>query len=733
MQGLLDLLWRNQDSRCSVFIIYNSEFIFAIAPYPESRSTNMLIKGFELLLQEYRTRRLARFTAWVLAYGAALWVADRFTRASGGVPGLLWVVFWVCALISGVYYLIRVSRFIRTLLLWRLQRRLVVAYVLIGVVPISLILLLVFLGAYIINGQFAAYLVVLRLRDHFDEIEQVNRVVLHQARYGGEKSPPAMLERIRNFYVTELVDYTKSYPGLVITLHLGDVTRSFFLDGKPAENPAVVPSWVKGQEYANIVADGGQLALRSVERIGTPAGDLTLVLSQPFTPQLLDLVGEGIGPVGVATPRRAKPHEPTNSQISVGSSADPNVLSTLMNSNSVKLPEPANPFDFKVFGASSLDPIVWGGDKEEKAGAPAFVYVSSRIFALNSQLLATLGDLSQAYVLLFKAVAIIFLIIEGAALLVGVRMTRSMTRTVDTLYDATERVKAGDFSYRTHFPYHDQLTALGGAFDSMTASVERLMQESQERLRLQSELDIAREVQSQLFPQSAPRVPGLDLYGVCKAARSVSGDYYDFLKLDEYRVGLVLGDVSGKGISAALLMAAIQSALRAQFYNGSAGGQSSTLTPFSTARVVDRLNRQIYANTPLEKYVTLFFAVYDARTRNLSYTNAGQLAPILFRDDKIERLRTGGTVVGLFPSVNYEVGEIRLEPNDLLLAYTDGITEPENTYGEEFGESRLLEVARRMLSASPEVLATEIYRSVDEWTGSPELQDDMTLLLARGW
>jgi sigma-B regulation protein RsbU (phosphoserine phosphatase) len=694
----------------------------------------MLTKGFELLLQEYRTRRLTRFTAWVLAYGAALEVADRFTRASGGVPGLLWFVFWVCALVSGVYYLIRLGQFIRTRLLWRLNRRLVVAYVFVAFVPILLILALVVIGAYIINGQFAAYLVVHRLRDHFDEIEQVNRVVLHEARYGGEKSPPVLLERIQRFYVTEMVDYTKSYPGLVITLHLGNVTRSFSLDGKPAENPAVVPSWVKGQEYANIVADGGQLALRSVERIGTPAGDLTLVLSQPFTPGLLDLVGEGIGPVDVVLTKQVDSRAAARAKVVFNAGSEgAYVPGNSIHSQSVKLPDPTNIFDFSVFGASSLNPIVWAGDKEEKAGAPAFVLVDSRIFALNSRLLATLGDFSEIYVFAFKFVAIIFLLIEGAAFLIGVRMTRSMTRTVDTLYDATERVKAGDFSYRTDFPPHDQLTALGEAFDSMTASVERLMQESQERLRLQNELDIAREVQRQLFPQSVPRVPGLDLYGVCKAARSVSGDYYDFLKLDEYRVGLVLGDVSGKGISAALLMAGIQSALRAQFYNGAGGDISSTLAQFSTARVVDRLNRQIYANTPLEKYVTFFFAVYDARTRNLSYTNAGHLPPILFRDGKIERLRTGGTVVGLFPSAKYEVGEIRLEPNDLLLAYTDGITEPENTYGEEFGESRLLEVARRMLSAPSEALVTEIYRSVDEWTGSPELQDDMTLVLARGW
>jgi sigma-B regulation protein RsbU (phosphoserine phosphatase) len=211
----------------------------------------------------------------------------------------------------------------------------------------------------------------------------------------------------------------------------------------------------------------------------------------------------------------------------------------------------------------------------------------------------------------------------------------------------------------------------------------------------------------------------------------VSGDYYDFLKLDEHRVGLVLGDVSGKGISAALLMAAIQSALRAQLYNGFAGALGSGFGKLSTAQVVDRLNRQLYANTPLEKYVTFFFAIYDAETRKLSYTNAGHLPPILFHNGKVDRLRIGGTVVGLFPAMKYEVGEIRLEPNDLLLAYTDGITEPENTYGEQFGEERLLDVARRMAGASPEVLANTIYHTVDEWTGSPELQDDMTLLLAR--
>lgn len=684
-----------------------------------------------ILLQEYQTHRMARFTTWVLAYGAALRIADWLTRGSGGVPGVLWFFFWICALVSGFYYLGRLFGYVRDRVLWRLRRRLVVAYIFMAFVPILLILAMVLIGTFIINGQFAAFLVVLKLRDHFDEIEQVNRVALDEARFTHEKSPPAMLARIQKFYVTEMVEHAKSYPGLTITLRLGDTARAFLLNGEPVTDPVTLPTWLQGEEFAGVVIDNGQIALRSVERAQTTAGRLTVVLSQPFTPELLDLVGEGIGPVGVLTTKRAEPNQKLPPGISIRTSKGLFVNTSTVHSKSVKLPEPENFLDFTVGGVSSLDPILWGGEREETAVSPALVGVASRIMALNGRLLATMGDFSKPLVVIFKVVAIVFLLIEGAALIIGVRLTRSITGTVDKLYDATERVKKGDFSHRVQIPPHDQLTALGEAFDSMTTSVERLLKESKERMRLQSELDIAREVQNQLFPQAAPQVPGLKLYGVCKAARSVSGDYYDFLKLDEHRVGLVLGDVSGKGISAALLMAGIQSALRAQFYNGFAAGERSARAPLSTAQVVDRLNRQIYENTPLEKYVTFFFAVYDARTRQLSYTNGGQLAPMLFRGNKIERLRVGGTVVGLFPSVTYQEGTVQLEPGDLLMAFTDGITEPENIYGEEFGESRVLEVTQRALGASPEIMAEEIYRSVNEWTGSPELQDDMTLVLAQ--
>jgi sigma-B regulation protein RsbU (phosphoserine phosphatase) len=691
----------------------------------------MLTALLKVLLREYRTHRMARFAVWVLAYGAALWSVDRL---SSGAPTALWALFWLAAITCGVYYLGRLLGIIRRHLLWRLRRRLIVTYVFIAFVPFVLIVFLVLIGIFILSGQFAALLVTSNLHEHFDELQQVNRAVAHEAHLNDISRAEQALDRLQNFYVKELEQHAVNYPGLEVTLRVGPQVRAFRLDGTKIQSPLTVPAWFHQQEFAGIVMDGGQLTLRSIERGSTAAGSLVAILSQPFTPELLDMVGEGVGPVGVMTTRPAQSEAPPQSsefQLRVSTPRGAYDQSASINSRRIRLPEPASWFDFTVHGASSLDPVSWQGETQQKLAAPAFVYVSSRVMALNRRLLETLGEYSQIYVFLFKAVAVIFLIIEVIAAFIGFRLTRSITHTVDKLYGATERVKRGDFSYRLRVPSNDQISALGEAFDSMTASVERLLRESEEKLRLESELEIAREVQAQLFPRSAPEIPGLVLYGVCKAARTVSGDYYDFLKLGDNRVCLVLGDVSGKGISAALLMAAIQSALRAQFYDGLAPVSGPPTSALSTAAVVGRLNLQLYESTPREKYVTFFFAVYDAATRILTYTNAGHLPPVLLRRGKVERLQVGGTVVGLFAPLAYEQAEIQIQPGDLLLAFTDGITEPENIYGEEFGEDRLLEVARRALSASPQVLVEEIYRGVSDWTGSPELQDDMTLLVAK--
>jgi sigma-B regulation protein RsbU (phosphoserine phosphatase) len=205
----------------------------------------------------------------------------------------------------------------------------------------------------------------------------------------------------------------------------------------------------------------------------------------------------------------------------------------------------------------------------------------------------------------------------------------------------------------------------------------------------------------------------------------VSGDYYDYQEIDGGKMSFAIGDVAGKGISAALLMATIQSALRAQI------SLNRPDTELQSSVVVSRLNKQIFATTAPEKYATFFFATFDQESGNLTYTNAGHLAPLLFRNGSVQALDSNGTVVGAFAGAVYDQSTVRLEPQDLLLCYTDGITEPENPYGEMFGEERLIDLVRKHCHRDDREILQIILEAVRSWTGSPELQDDMTLLLAR--
>ncbi|MBI1941549.1 MAG: HAMP domain-containing protein, partial [Acidobacteria bacterium] len=506
-------------------------------------------------MREYRTHRMARFTLWVAAYGAALWLLDRF---GSGTAGSLWVLFWVSLIPVGVFYLVRLIRFVRDRMLWRLRRRLVITYLFIAVVPILLILAMVGLKDFLSSGQFAAFLVAWKLRDHSEKLQELNRVVARVALMDKDSRPEVMLDHLQRFCAPDLAKKVGSFPDLEVTLRLDGLTRAFRGGGKPQPEPVTIPAWLDRDEFAGIVVDQGQLALRALSRVRTSAGGLTVIHTQPITSELLDYVGAGIGPVGVLFTAEANPQagaelSDSTSGFRLRTPETEYVLSGTIRSKSLRLPDPTTPIDSTVVGTSTLEPIVWNAETRATVLQPVFVFVTSRISTLNREMIAPLGRFSRAYLIVFLAIALVFLLIELGALIVGIRMTRSITRTVDNLYDATERVKAGDLSYRINLPALDQLSALGEAFDSMTASVEGLIRESEEKSRLQSELEIAREVQNQLFPRVAPRVAGLEVHGVCRPARVVSGDYYDFLELEENRLGLVLGDVAGKGISAALL------------------------------------------------------------------------------------------------------------------------------------------------------------------------------------
>ena len=342
--------------------------------------------------------------------------------------------------------------------------------------------------------------------------------------------------------------------------------------------------------------------------------------------------------------------------------------------------------------------------------------------------------------------------IELAALYIGVRLSRSMTASVAELYRATEHVNRGDLSHRIQINGHDQMAALEGSFNSMTGSLAKLIDEQKEKQRLENELSIAYEVQELLFPGEVTNLPSLEVHGVCIPARTVSGDYYDFIPLGTDRMVLAVGDISGKGISAALLMATVHAFVRAyslepemvlvpaalqyqaesqgdsrMYYRGD-GGSESQLAP---AMLMTTLNYQLYRSTPAAKYATMFLGCYDPTARVLRYCNAGHLPPIIVRaTGEAFSLDINGTVVGLFDGVTYDESTVVMQPGDIFVAYSDGVTEPENEFG-EFGEDRLVALIKEHRRKPLPRIAEIVTGAVADWIGAAEQPDDVTIVLAR--
>jgi phosphoserine phosphatase RsbU/P len=243
------------------------------------------------------------------------------------------------------------------------------------------------------------------------------------------------------------------------------------------------------------------------------------------------------------------------------------------------------------------------------------------------------------------------------------------------------------------------------------------------RERMSREIEIARDVQMKLFPQAVPRLPGLDCAGHCRPAQGVGGDYYDFLVLPGPRLGVALGDVAGKGIPAALLMASLQASLRGQRLSG----------PSDLAQLMVNLNRLIYEASPDNRYATFFYGELDPVTRRLDYVNAGHNAPMLFRGESgsIERLAASGPVIGLLDAGRFEQRSITLAPGDLLLVFSDGISEAMNAGEEEWGESRLLSAVREAGPCPAEPLIHSLFAAADAFAGGAVQYDDMTVVVVR--
>jgi sigma-B regulation protein RsbU (phosphoserine phosphatase) len=607
------------------------------------------------------------------------------------------------AWIAGFIVVVRLARTGVKKLIWRLRNRLIVAYAFIAMVPIALILALVLVSAYGLTGQIAIYLINAELDRRTSILRGSAATVL--------ESPPEHRPEV----ILRTQDFTQRFfPATEILVRDGGEYHY-----PPSSTISAPPSAWK--DANGIIVKDTQLYSWAFVRSGSTEVAIMAPLSQDFLSNLLP----GIGQVNFRD----------FSESAGGLRSAPAGTAP-----AARIPPKNNFIDMQVNWGSLVPVTFWNspGRKNDRG----LLLIHTRMSAVLGTVFAnniSLGDMAYGQVIwaLFLVTVTLFLIVELVSLVIGVSLSRTITSAVHELYLGTRRIKEGDFSHRIPVRGNDQLAELGASFNTMTENLERLIVVAKEKERLESELEIAREVQSQLFPKNvAADLKTLTLTGVCNPARVVSGDYYDFMRFDS-SVAFAIGDVAGKGISAALLMASIQSTMRMQVAAGMPAIDSNDCNggaphPLSTALMVSRLNKQLYANTSPEKYATFYFALYDEKTQTLTYTNAGHLQPILLRKGVPELLEVTGTVVGAFPFSSYEEKNIQLASGDVLVAYTDGMIEPENEYGEMFGEQRLTDLLAKNVDRDSGEIIARVMEAVLQWSGdAAELSDDMTMLVAR--
>jgi sigma-B regulation protein RsbU (phosphoserine phosphatase) len=501
--------------------------------------------------------------------------------------------------------------------------------------------------------------------------------------------------------------YQDRYPGLELFFRNGHEWRF-------PENASITAPPPGHAETAGLLRKAGQSYLWAHARRGSAVA----VAMAPLTREALNGLVPNLGDVSLL--------KMTASGGSVAP-AETRPVTSSTPSQVRRIPPAANWLDAEVLWFNVIPVPLW-----ESPGATEnfLLVVTSRPSAVLGTLFGPQVDWTQGTnAWAFLVTAGLFLVVELVALGIGISLTRTITGAVHELHEGTQRVTQGSFSHRIPVRGSDQLADLGVSFNRMTENLERLLRVEKEKERLQSEVEIASEVQNQLYPKSVPSMPRLELKAYCSPARMVSGDYYDYLALTGAKVALAIGDVSGKGISAALLMATVQSCLRTQIracLEGATG--DGAVEP---ARLVTQLNQQLVDYTPVEKFATFYFGVYDDDTGLLSYTNAGHPPPIVVRNGEVLRLETNGMVVGAFLFAEYEESRISLQPGDLLVCFTDGITEPENEYGEMFGEDRLADLIVKHSQSRPHEVVETVFAAVRQWSCTAEAQDDMTMLVAR--
>ena len=668
-------------------------------------------------------KKIWRLWKWIgLALYAAVLLFGRWLPRPIVAVGHLYGIVVIANLL---FHLIR---YLKNRFFWRVRNRLIGSFVFVGVIPLLLFSGVVFFSGFALFGQLAG-----RYLDN-SLIELEHQITAINAELGGRLSASGTQGAFDELASRVFSDHAAQFPHLAARLLRRNSAGTFDIiykqDREQIEKDASTypgNAWLGGMpSFEGLVVDGTTVLMVSLLPVAR-SDKQYLVVSAPLDRSLEDRLQQdksiyfaliGVGKTNVTVSK--------NSGQVIVKEDDPN--QSRKDTQEVNLLESRRKSDPRrmVTWYVRLDGKEYFTDETANAGV-ALLHVP-----LGSVYQYSLGKSDIQGDLLLKiiyALGGMFVFAELVSLIIGFVISRRITRSVHDMYQGTLALQNGDLQHRIPVRRRDQLGLLAHSFNQMSASITRLLEEVSEKKRLEQELEIAREVQATLFPKQLPHPRGMAVFGGCEPARVVSGDYYDFIVEDEARLDMVVADISGKGISAALLMANLQAAMRNQLL--SIKHDSPENIEKSLAEVVAQLNQQIYLNSPAEKYATLFLSRYDAETRRLSYCNAGHLPPLLLDVQGVQMLEATGMVVGLLPNASYQAKSVELSPGTMLAIFTDGVTEAVNGADEEFGDERLLEALKGSRARTPEGIYKFVIDKIRDWQGDLPQHDDITLIIAK--
>lgn len=642
----------------------------------------------------------------------------------------------------------------RRRLLWRVRRKLIISYIFIGFIPAILIVAFFLLGGFLLFANFSSYLVQNRLSEMSEHALAIADATALEVRLAEGRDLRGILARRQRAFASDTP--SASLALIPMEAACGDdaarrnVRRPLNVVAagpwSHLDAPREVPGWIGCEGFAGLLAytidapsavsptqaGGSAPATAGGSGAGSSAG-VRLFVRAVALPQgvtsgyavVVDL------PVDEAIKTRLRTDtsvELTGVQVVSGgeqllrgrvTAADVAAVPTTGG-----MPQPAVSFlPHRDWTSGQLGTVQ--------------VLMQLDIRRLFARLLEAQGSvqgqsLGRVFVFVLLFVGALFLVIQAVAVIMGLALARSITGSVHELFVGTVKVQQGDFRHRIAVTARDQLGALAESFNSMTGSIENLLIEAAEKKRLEEELRIAHEIQMSLLPQAPASIPGLSIAALCVPAREVGGDYYDFLPLDDGRLGFLIADVAGKGTSAALYMAELKGLML-----------SLSRTYSSPRELLIMANRLIAAHLDARSFITMTYAVIDRQARTLTYARAGH-TPLLYLPGPdgatapgVRLLVPDGLVLGLkiddgtiFERLLVEQ-TIPLRTGDVFLLYTDGLTEAMNATDDCYGDQRLSQLVEEHGHLPCQELRERMVRDVEAFVGEAPQHDDMTLILMK--